>query len=43
MYNYIKEYYDLTLYTRDDVKIFVKANWITAEDYKTITSIDYVV
>jgi uncharacterized XkdX family phage protein len=43
MYSYIKEYYDLKLYTTDDVKVFVKVQWITADEFKTITAIDYVV
>ena len=42
MFSYIKEYYDLKLYSNDDVKIFVKANWVTTDEYKTITGIDYV-
>lgn len=42
MYSYIKEYFDLKLYNTDDVKVFVKVNWITTDEYKTITSIDYV-
>lgn len=42
MFSYIKEYYDLKLYTSDDVKIFVQAGWITNVDYKTITGVDYV-
>lgn len=42
MLSYIKEYYDLKLYTNDDVKIFVKAGWITTTDFKDITSVDYV-
>lgn len=42
MYSYIKEYFDLKLYTSDDVKVFVKVKWISDVDYKTITRIDYV-
>lgn len=42
MYKFIKEYFDLKLYNTDDVKVFVKANWISQEEYKTITNIDYV-
>jgi len=42
MYKFIKEYFDLKLYTSEDVKIFVKVNWITTDEYKTITNIDYV-
>ena len=42
MFSFIKEYYDLNLYDNNDVRIFVKVNWITTDEYKTITSIDYV-
>ena len=42
MFSYIKEYYDLKLYTSDDVKVFVKVKWISDAEYKTITGIDYV-
>ncbi|WP_236895397.1 XkdX family protein [Clostridium beijerinckii] len=42
MYSYIKEYFDFKLYSNDDVKIFVKVNWISDVEYKTITGIDYV-
>lgn len=41
MYKYIKEFYDMNLYTNDDVKIFVRAKWITVEEYKAITTINY--
>lgn len=40
MYSYIKEYFDLKLYTNDDIKIFVKAGWITTDDYKNIAGVD---
>lgn len=39
---YVKEYYNYKLYTTDDVKCFVKVNWITQDEFKTITGIDYV-
>lgn len=42
-YTAIKGYYDEGLYTNDDVKIFVSAEWITSEDYKQITGEDYAV
>jgi uncharacterized XkdX family phage protein len=42
MYSYIKEYYNLKLYTSDDIKIFVKVKWITVDEYKTITNVDYI-
>ena len=38
---FISDYYKLGLYTKDDVKVFVAAAWITASDYKTITGTDY--
>ena len=37
----IGEYYKLGLYTKDNVKVFVMANWIKDTDYKTITGEDY--
>ena len=43
MYKFIKEYFDLKLYTTEDVKIFVKVNWITNEEFKTITGVEYVI
>lgn len=42
MFPYIKDYYDFKLYTNDDMKVFVKVNWITTDEFKTITGIDYV-
>ena len=42
MFDFIKQYYDLKLYTMDDTKVFVKAGWIKAEQYKAITDVDYV-
>lgn len=42
MYNSIKKYYDMGKYTTDQVKVFVQAKWITAEQYETITGIEYV-
>ena len=41
MYNSIKRYYDKGLYTDDQVKVFVVANWITEAEYKTITGKKY--
>lgn len=43
MYSFIKEYYDLKLYTNDDVRVFVKVEWITTDEFKTITGADYAV
>lgn len=42
MFNSIKKYYDQGRYTNEQVKVFLQANWITAEQYKEITGIDYV-
>lgn len=42
MYNSIKRYYDEGRYTNEQVKVFVKAKWITDVQYKEITGIDYV-
>lgn len=42
MYNSIKRYYDTKRYTDEDVKIFVQAKWITAEQYEEITGVPYV-
>lgn len=41
MFNSIKRYYDMGKYTNEQVKIFVMANWITAEQYKEITGENY--
>ncbi|WP_072060837.1 XkdX family protein [Clostridium novyi] len=42
MYKFIKEYFDLKLYTIEDVKVFVVARWITEEEFKTITGTEYI-
>lgn len=41
MYKVVKRYYDLGIYTKENVAMFVKAGKITAEQYKTITGDDY--
>lgn len=38
----VEKYYKQGLYTNDNMKVFVKACYITADDYKTITGEDYV-
>lgn len=43
MYNSIKKYYNMGKYTNEQVKVFVSAGWITAEEYKEITGVDYTV
>lgn len=41
MFNSIKRYYDSGRYTKDQVKVFVMAGWITEEEYNLITGEDY--
>ncbi|MEH6940764.1 XkdX family protein [Bacillus sp. JJ722] len=38
----IKEYYELGFYNNENMKLFVKVKYITAEQYKEITGIEYV-
>ncbi|CEK34312.1 phage uncharacterized protein, XkdX family,Phage uncharacterised protein (Phage_XkdX) [[Clostridium] sordellii] len=38
----VKRYFDLGIYSVDDVKVFVKADRITKEQYKEITRKDYI-
>jgi len=42
-FNSVKRYYDMGIYTKDNVALFVRANMITSIDYKTITGEEYVV
>lgn len=42
MFNKVEKYYDKGFYTDEQMKVFVVANYITAEEYKTITGNDYV-
>ena len=37
----VKQYYALGLYTVDDLKVFVKAAYITADEFKTLSGTDY--
>lgn len=37
----VKQYYALGLYTVDDLKVFVKAAYITADEFKALTGTDY--
>lgn len=37
----VKRYYEMGFYTNENVKVFVVANMITAEDYKSITGEEY--
>lgn len=40
-YQKIKEYYQKKFYNVKQVEIFVKAKWITTEQFKEITGFDY--
>lgn len=42
-FNSVKRYYDMGLYTKENVALFVRANMIAKEDYKIITGDEYVV
>ncbi|WP_084028869.1 XkdX family protein [Bacillus sp. J33] len=42
MYADVKYYYDRGFYTNDNVKVFVRAEWITPEQYQEITNEPYV-
>lgn len=41
MVKVIKRYYDIGIYSKESVKVFVVAGKITAEDYKLITGDEY--
>lgn len=41
MFNIIKRHYDANRYTNENVKIFVQVQWITVDEYKKITGIDF--
>lgn len=41
MFEIVKRYYDKGIYSKDDVKKFVKAGKITAEEYQEITGEQY--
>lgn len=38
MKNIVKRYYDKGIYSKEDVKVFVRAGKITEADYEEITS-----
>lgn len=38
----VKKYYEMGLYTKDNVKVFVRAKFINADEYKIITGDEYV-
>lgn len=37
MFKVVKRYYDLKIYTSENVKVFVVTNRLTAEEYQLIT------
>ena len=37
LFKVVKRYYDIKIYSKDNVKVFVRANKITPEEYKEIT------
>ena len=37
LFKVVKRYYDIKIYSEDNVKVFVRADKITAEKYKEIT------
>lgn len=41
-YNLLKRYYDMKIYTDENMKVFVACRWITAEEYQEITGSIYV-
>lgn len=43
MIDYIKLYFALGLYTTEQLKIFVTAQMITADQFKEIANVDYSV
>ncbi len=38
LFRVVKRYYDIKIYSKDNVKVFVRANKITPEEYKLITN-----
>ncbi|MCK8605126.1 XkdX family protein [Leuconostoc citreum] len=36
------QFFNMGLYNVEDMKLFVQVQWITAEQYKETTGIDYV-
>lgn len=41
MFKIVKRYYDKGIYTKENVKVFVRAKKITVEQYKEITGDTY--
>lgn len=42
MVKVIKRYYDMGIYTKENVKVFVVASKITVEEYQLITGDEYI-
>ncbi len=42
LYRTVKRFYDRGFYDNEDVKVFVRAGSITAEEYELITGVPYV-
>ena len=42
MFKVVKRYYDLGIYSKENVKVFVVAGKITAEEYQLITGDEYI-
>ena len=36
------QFFNMGFYNADDMKLFVQVQWITAEQYKETTGVDYV-
>lgn len=43
IYKIVKRYFDLGIYTAENVGVFVKSGKINSDEYKEITGQDYVV
>ena len=41
-YDSVKRYYNMGFYTNEQMKVFVVAEFITVEQYKEITEVEYV-
>lgn len=42
MFKVVKRYYDLGIYSKENVKVFVVAGKLTAEEYQSITGDEYI-
>ncbi len=41
MFDYIKLYFEMGLYTVNDLKVFVTAQMITADEFKELSNVEY--